>query len=399
MIRFRLGSMAMVGVVLGVAACGSSNTPNPVPARIVVVPDTVRLVQGATQQLNAMVKDGDGNTIDGTITWTGGSVATVSATGLLTSIAAGQGTVTATAGTVSTDVPVVITGHPEGVQGPRLPLTNRPFGVAVGGDSVLLATQLDGGTVGKSRTNLATFPGSIVVGSVPTDVTFSANSLEGYVTNQGTHDVGVLSVPAGSQPTSVAVPGDPFRVRRGTGSIVYVTGNADSVFAINTVTQQIVGRVAVGLDPNGIAISADGSRLYVTNLSSGDLSEVNTGTMAVVRTITLGGVPQDVVVSPDGTELYVANEAGAMQVVTLSSGVVTAASSATGGLFGLALSPDGARLVGSRPGSGSVLFIDRATRAVLGSVATGGFPRRVAFDLLGSIVVVANESGWVDLIR
>lgn len=399
MTRFRVSAMAVVGVVLGLAACGSSNTPNPVPATIVVAPDTVRLVQGGTQQLDATVKDGDGNAISGTITWTGSTVATVSTTGLLTSIAAGQGTVTATAGTISTQVPVVITGHPAGVLGPRLPLGNRPFGIAVGTDSVLLATQLDGGTVGKGRTDLVSFPASIVVGSIPTDVTFSASALEGYVANQGTHDLGLLSVAAGTQPASVPVPGDPFRVRRGTGSIVYLTGNADSVFAINTVSQQIVGRVAVGLDPNGIAVSADGSRLYVTNLNSGDLSEINTGTMTVVRTIPLGGVPQDVVVSPDGTELYVANESGAMQVVTLSSGLVTAASSATGGLFGLALSPDGARLVGSRPLSGAVIFIDRSTRAVLGSVATGGFPRRVAFDLLGSIVAVANESGWVDLIR
>ena len=159
MTRFRLGFRGVMVVVLGVAACGSSNTPNPVPATIVVAPDTVRLVQGGTQQLDATVRDADGNAISGTITWTGGTVATVSATGLLTSIAAGQGTVTATAGTISTNMPVVITGHPAGVLGPRLPLTNRPFGIAVGADSVLLATQLDGGTVGKGRTNLASFPG------------------------------------------------------------------------------------------------------------------------------------------------------------------------------------------------------------------------------------------------
>ena len=71
----------------------------------------------------------------------------------------------------------------------------------------------------------------------------------------------------------------------------------------------------------------------------------------------------------------------------------------TGNLFGLALSPDLKVLVGTRPGSGEVVLIDRVTRQLLNTVATGGTPRRVAMDLLGSIAAVANESGWVDLIR
>ena len=48
---------------------------------------------------------------------------------------------------------------------------------------------------------------------------------------------------------------------------------------------------------------------------------------------------------------------------------------------------------------GEVVLIDRVTRQLLNTVATGGTPRRVAMDLLGSIAAVANESGWVDLIR
>jgi YVTN family beta-propeller protein len=195
------------------------------------------------------------------------------------------------------------------------------------------------------------------------------------------------------------VPGDPFRVIVGYGPLIFVSSNIDSVFVINTTMQAIVGRGAVGADPNGMALSTDGTNLYVTNMSSGDLSEVALSSFTVARTFVLGGVPQDVVISPDNTELYVANEASLLQVVNLATGNVTNGGNGTENLFGLALSPDGKVLVGTRPGSGQVVLIDRASRQVVTTISTGGTPRRVAFDLLGSVAAVANEQGWVDLIR
>jgi hypothetical protein len=32
-------------------------------------------------------------------------------------------------------------------------------------------------------------------------------------------------------------------------------------------------------------------------------------------------------------------------------------------------------------------------------VSGGGRPRRVAFDALGSVALIANEAGWVDFVR
>jgi YVTN family beta-propeller protein len=65
--------------------------------------------------------------------------------------------------------------------------------------------------------------------------------------------------------------------------------------------------------------------------------------------------------------------------------------------FGMALSPDGSRLAAT--GQGQVVVIDRASRTVLGTVPTGGNPRRVRFDRTGATMVVSNEAGWVDYIR
>jgi DNA-binding beta-propeller fold protein YncE len=45
------------------------------------------------------------------------------------------------------------------------------------------------------------------------------------------------------------------------------------------------------------------------------------------------------------------------------------------------------------------VVIDRATRLVVRSVTTGGAPRALAVSPVDSTVVVANDSGWVDVIK
>ncbi len=327
------------------------------------------------------------------------SIATVNAQGVVTAVGAGQGIITVSSGAASTEVKLVFTGHPAGVPGPRLSLGSRPFGVAVGADSMLLATQLAGAAMGKSRTDLSTFAGSIAVGAVPTSVANGAGADTAYVANQLSGSLGIVNRQTGVQVSTVAIPGDPFRVLKGPGDIVYVSSNIDSVFGVITPLQAIGWRFAVGADPNGMALGPGNASLYVTNMSSGDLTEINLVTLATARTIVLGGTPQEVLVSPDGTELYVANEGSLLQVVDLATGNVTSGGAGTGNLFGRAVLPDGKVLVGTRPGSGQVVVIDRVTRQVLSTVTTGGTPRRVSMDLLGSIAAVANESGWVDLIR
>jgi len=44
-------------------------------------------------------------------------------------------------------------------------------------------------------------------------------------------------------------------------------------------------------------------------------------------------------------------------------------------------------------------MIDAHTLVSVGTLETGGLPRHVAFDSLGRVAIIANESGWVDLVR
>ena len=49
--------------------------------------------------------------------------------------------------------------------------------------------------------------------------------------------------------------------------------------------------------------------------------------------------------------------------------------------------------------NGLVQVVDPATRMVVRTITMGGTPREVATDAARHQVLVANEAGWVDIIR
>ncbi len=72
----------------------------------------------------------------------------------------------------------------------------------------------------------------------------------------------------------------------------------------------VIARVPVGRLPRGIAISPDGSRLYVANSWSDNISEIDSAALRVVRTLPAGFEPTGVAVDRRGEFLYAANRLG-----------------------------------------------------------------------------------------
>jgi uncharacterized protein YjdB len=78
--------------------------PAPVPTSIVLTPESATLASGDTLRVAAVVRDADGQPIEGaSVTWTtsDAAVASVDAAGLVKAVAAGAATVTATSGAAS----------------------------------------------------------------------------------------------------------------------------------------------------------------------------------------------------------------------------------------------------------------------------------------------------------
>jgi YVTN family beta-propeller protein len=93
-------------------------------------------------------------------------------------------------------------------------------------------------------------------------------------------------------PDSVAVTPD--------GSRVYVTNQGDStVQVIDTATNFLIRnqigvgalRIGVGSGPRGVAVTPDGSKVYVANQTDGTVSVIDTATNAVVATLPVGREP------------------------------------------------------------------------------------------------------------
>ena len=137
-----IATVSATGLVTGVAAGtarisatseGKSDTAtvtvNPVPvASVSVSPASASVLVGATTQLTATVRDGAGTTLTGrTVTWatSAAAVATVSSAGLVTGVAAGTATITATSegvsgtATITASVPTTSTCDATGSGGCR----------------------------------------------------------------------------------------------------------------------------------------------------------------------------------------------------------------------------------------------------------------------------------------
>ena len=86
--------------------------------------------------------------------------------------------------------------------------------------------------------------------------------------------------------------------------------------------------------PAGMALSPDGSKLYVALNGSNALGVIDTSTDQLIDQIPVGNAPRQVVISPDGTTAYVSNEGGRPANTTdftnLSDGTPIVSSPSTG---------------------------------------------------------------------
>jgi YVTN family beta-propeller protein/VCBS repeat-containing protein len=159
-------------------------------------------------------------------------------------------------------------------------------------------------------------------------------------------------------------------------------------------TTQTATTVGTGTSPYGVAVSPNGTRAYVTNLSSNTVSVINTATNAVVATINVGATPLAVAVSPDNSRVYVAGN-NTVTVINTATNTVVGSPITTGGgqSYGIAVSPNGTRVYITQTGNNRVVVLNTATNTVVTTVAVGSVPGGVAVSADNSRVYVANYSG------
>jgi len=392
-----------VGLCLVVLAwaCSETTTEIVIPTGLQLGPSDTTIAQRHSVQLVASVVDTGGKPIRGvqpSFTSSDPLVLQVSPTGLVTSVGpVGVATIIAQFATFVAAARVTVLDSNIVA---RLALTGRPFDAAISPSGVIYVTRLDEGSV--SRLNLAerAFTAAVAVGSVPSRVTFNATGTTAYVSNQFSEDVGIINVATNTQTDVIPTTGDPLPVALSIdGAALFVTTNADRLYRFSLASRAPTDSLALPATSHHLVVHPGGNLLYVATREGGSVLEVDARTLAVKRTFTLGGRTNGMALAPDRETLYIANDyLSLVHVITLSTGAVGSIA-LSGGPFAVGLGPDGTRLYASLTFDGKVQVVDRASRRVLQTITTGGAPRLMVADAARGLVVVANEAGWVDLLR
>ena len=202
--------------------------------------------------------------------------------------------------------------------------------IAVGPDNTpaagrLYLADISGGSASVMSLATDSVIATIPIGGEAADVALSPNGTHVYVTASNNASAGTVSVintatdaiaatiPVGTYPTGVAVSPN--------GADVYVANGNYTVSVISTATDKVTATIQNGTLPSGpygpvyatndeVAVSPDGSVVYVTNSNSNTVSVIDTATNTIIATIPTGSNPRGVLVSPDGNTLYVANFGG-----------------------------------------------------------------------------------------
>lgn len=193
-----------------------------------------------------------------------------------------------------------------------------------------------------------------------------------YVANFGSNNVSVIdtssntvmaTVMVGSQPQGVAITPD--------GSSVYVANCGGDVFVIDTSTNKVATKVLVGGCPTGVAITPDGTRAYVTQANANSVAVMETSSNTVLTKVPVGIAPSGIAITPDGTRVYVPSVGMGTSAVsvldTSSNSVAATVTLGNVGSVGVAITPDGTRAYVANA-LGSVSVIDTSSNTVADTI-------------------------------
>jgi YVTN family beta-propeller protein len=156
---------------------------------------------------------------------------------------------------------------------------------------------------------------------------------------------------------------------------------------VDAASGTVADAIAVGVCPETVTVSPDGTCLSITHYDTHSVSLVNLATGAVTA-IGLRDAPLGMVFTPDGTHAYVSNEHSLTAIDTTTH---DAYDLVTGDLpRGLQLSPDGKHAYSANFGDGTISLIDTITNSITATVDVLSHPEAVAVSADGERVYVGD---------
>jgi YVTN family beta-propeller protein len=174
-------------------------------------------------------------------------------------------------------------------------------------------------------------------------IAITPNGLYVYVT--GDTAVSVIETINNTVLTSIDVGGPLGIAITPDGLYAYVANSGQTVSVINTTSNAVVAKVALGVDPSEIAITPNGLYAYVTSYySNHSVSVIETTNNTVLTTIKLKNMLTGIAITPDGLYAYVTDSNSIVSVINTKNNTVIAiitfdSSEASQGFAGIAITP------------------------------------------------------------
>jgi len=156
--------------------------------------------------------------------------------------------------------------------------------------------------------------------------------------------------------------------------------------------------IHVGFNPEDLAISPDGTQLWVTDTGPQtgpglptNIAVISTATDKVTATLPLPSAPAQIAFSPSGASAYVTTAAG-LWIFDTATEHVTGVIRGLGDPHGIAVSPDGSTVYVTNAADNVVEVIDAAAAEVTSTIPVGQLPWGLALSAKGSTLYVADPN-------
>ena len=192
-------------------------------------------------------------------------------------------------------------------------------------------------------------------------------------------------------PTDVVVSGS---------SAIYVTcAYGATVERLDLTARRSVCSIPVGINPTRIVFDASGTLAYVTNQFGGSISVIDATVDSLVDDIPVSGDPAPLLAAPDRQTLYVATNLDRLYAIDTRRKRIVAEAPLPATSHHLAMHPDRRRVFVATRAAGSVLELDARSLERRRVIGVDGLVQALACDRAGDELYVANEAGWVDVLR
>lgn len=222
-----------------------------------------------------------------------------------------------------------------------------------------------------------------------------------YVENSLGRSVLVLDAERGQLVATIPLPSSPHGLALcpGQGRLYVAGGDAGIVSVIGTASNEVLHTVKVGAAAWGLALSPDCSRLYIAGGRSDSLIVLDTASFRA-EAVAVGRNPQGVALGPEGRWLASLNYASKdLSVLDAQSLRLEQTVATRSGPHSWSLSPDGRWLAVGALDSREVLLIDAQTLRVVSTYVSETAPEGLAFRTDTELWISSLASDYVEVLH